>query len=146
VDRNTLRDILIQHFDAEEIRDLCFQLGIEADNLRGENKPAVIRELVGYADRRGELWKLIGMIFYNRPNLFWSNAYRSQAVADSTAVPSWFKGRDDQAKENDYCYEFLRDILVKVDRRLFRLVAVASVALMIGVFNTLALVLLVVTK
>jgi hypothetical protein len=41
-----LRLILSLHFDLEEFRTLCFDLGIDFDNLRGEGKEAKARELV----------------------------------------------------------------------------------------------------
>lgn len=54
-----LRRVLTERFDLEELRNLCFDLGIDFDNLRGEGKAAKARELVAYLQRRQELERLI---------------------------------------------------------------------------------------
>jgi hypothetical protein len=41
-----IRDLIQRHFDLEEFRDLCFRLGVSYDDLRGENLPGRIRDLV----------------------------------------------------------------------------------------------------
>jgi len=56
LDPVTLRRMLDDQFDLEEIKNLCFDLGIDFDDLRGEGKKA--REVVAYCQRRGRLQDL----------------------------------------------------------------------------------------
>ena len=65
VDHARLRQILAGKFDREEIQDLCFDLDIDFDGLRGEGKKA--RELVAYCRRHGRLEKLAARIAELRP-------------------------------------------------------------------------------
>lgn len=62
-----LLTLLNKHFDLEEFRMLCFTLGVDFDNLRGEGKSAKARELVVYMERRGQLDKLVAEIRRHRP-------------------------------------------------------------------------------
>ena len=56
VDPAALRRTLEEKFDLEEIQDLCFDLDIDFDDLRGERKKT--RELVLYCQRRDRLKEL----------------------------------------------------------------------------------------
>jgi DNA-binding NtrC family response regulator len=66
-----LRRALEERFDLEEIKNLCFDLEIEFDDLRGEGKKA--RTLVAYCRRHGRLEELATRIARLRPG-----ALRSQ--------------------------------------------------------------------
>lgn len=66
-----LRSAMAQAFDEEELRTLCFALGVDYDGLRGEGKTAKVRELVAYYMRRDRLNDLTQTIYKQRPNLFW---------------------------------------------------------------------------
>jgi DNA-binding NtrC family response regulator len=66
-DPATLRRILAGKFDREEIQDLCFDLDIDFDDLRGEGKKA--RELVAYCRRHGRLKELAVRIAELRPGV-----------------------------------------------------------------------------
>lgn len=46
-----LRQLLVESFDDNELRDLCFDLRIDYESLPGEGKSAKARELVQYCDR-----------------------------------------------------------------------------------------------
>ena len=50
-----LNDFIIQHFSMGEVRDLCFQLGLDSDDLDGSTRSEKARELVEYLRRRGRL-------------------------------------------------------------------------------------------
>ena len=65
VDHARLRQILAGKFDREEIQDLCFDLDIDFDGLRGEGKKA--REFVAYCRRHGRLEELAARIAELRP-------------------------------------------------------------------------------
>ena len=64
-DPATLRRTLDEKFDQEEIQDLCFDLGIDFENLPGEGKKA--REVVAYCQRRDRLKELSASITRLRP-------------------------------------------------------------------------------
>jgi cellulose synthase operon protein C len=58
---------LNKEFNLEELRELCFILGIEFDNISGSTKAAKARELVSYMQRRGLLDELAKAIQQLRP-------------------------------------------------------------------------------
>ncbi len=59
-----LREALDNHLNLEELRMLCFDLGMDFDDLAGENKVGRIRELILRCERQGQLPALIEI--YNR--------------------------------------------------------------------------------
>jgi DNA-binding NtrC family response regulator len=65
VDHARLRQTLTEKFDQEEIQDLCFDLDIDFDGLRGEAKKA--RELVAYCRRHDRMKELAARIAELRP-------------------------------------------------------------------------------
>jgi hypothetical protein len=72
--RTRLRRLLAAHFDAEELRTLCFDLGIDYDDLRGEGKAGKARELITYLERRGRLDELLTIATQLRPQVDWENS------------------------------------------------------------------------
>ena len=63
-----LHQVLRARFDREELRTLCFRLGVGYDDLRGEGHSARARELVLYMSRRtGGLERLRAAIEVARP-------------------------------------------------------------------------------
>lgn len=64
-----LRSLVAEHFDLEELRDLCFDLNVDFDDLRGEGKTAKARELIMYVQRRDRLNDLIVELKRLRPPL-----------------------------------------------------------------------------
>ena len=63
-----LRDFITRNFNDSELRDLCFDLDIEYENLGGDNKAAKARELVAYCQRHGRLTELEDTCRRLRPN------------------------------------------------------------------------------
>lgn len=53
---------LIDRFSKEELRTLCFDLGVEYEDLPGEGRAAKARELVAHLDRRDRLSELIQVV------------------------------------------------------------------------------------
>ena len=49
--RRQLRRKLDEHFDKEELRLLCFDLGVDFDNLPGDSKAIKAMELVALMER-----------------------------------------------------------------------------------------------
>jgi len=64
-----LRRILIDYFDEEELRTLCFDLGVDYDSLRGEGKAARARELVALVERTDRMANLEAAVRHERPTL-----------------------------------------------------------------------------
>ncbi|GAB4272182.1 MAG: hypothetical protein Kow0080_18340 [Candidatus Promineifilaceae bacterium] len=64
--RAQLRRALTEYFDMEELRTLCFDLGVDFDELPGAGLQAKARDLVHYWEKRGQLEKLVQAIRYER--------------------------------------------------------------------------------
>ena len=62
---------LTEHFDEEELRDLCFRLDVDYDNLPGAGKAGKARNLITYHERRRTLPALVAMCRQLRPNVDW---------------------------------------------------------------------------
>ncbi|MBN1247821.1 MAG: GTP-binding protein [Anaerolineae bacterium] len=54
-----LRRILVERFNTEELRTLCYDLGVSFDELGGTNRAGKARELVAYLARRERLGDLL---------------------------------------------------------------------------------------
>ncbi len=67
-----LVDQISRYFNLEEMRDLCFRLGIEYDDLPGEGKSAQVRELVMRVQRNGRLSELLPLLQQLRPHVQWA--------------------------------------------------------------------------
>ncbi len=66
-----LRDLLLEGFNREDLRDLCFELGIDYDDLPAEGRSAKARELVAYMNRHGRTAELVALCRAKRPHLDW---------------------------------------------------------------------------
>jgi len=96
------------HFNESELRDLCFQLAIDYEDLPGATKRDRIREIVEYCERRGSLPQLRELCSRLRPHVDWYEAQPSDntleilpdnALGSQTAQPQpkyyrEFFGRD----------------------------------------------------
>lgn len=66
-----LRQILATHFGASELRSLCFDLGIDYDDLPELGKTDKARALVEYLERRDRIPELVEIGQQLRPKLSW---------------------------------------------------------------------------
>lgn len=66
-----MRDLIDQHFTAEELRQLCFDLGIEYENLPGDTRIAKSQALVAYCLRHNRLPQLGAQCRRLRPDAAW---------------------------------------------------------------------------
>lgn len=57
-----LLQFIIDRFNKEELRTLCWELGVDYDDLRGEGKTAKALELVTYMQRRNRLHELAAKV------------------------------------------------------------------------------------
>lgn len=66
-----LRKNVTTHFDAGELQNLCFDLGVDYENLPGESKSDKAREMVEFMQRRERLHELVVMLKQRRPQGDW---------------------------------------------------------------------------
>lgn len=66
--RVQLRQVLIDYFNEDELRDLCFDLNIDYENLPGAGKAGKARELVAFAERHSRFQELVSHTHLLRPN------------------------------------------------------------------------------
>lgn len=64
-----LRTCIIKHFDLEEFRTLCSDLGVDYDSLRGEGKEGKVRELIARFQRREDQEHLVAIIRHERGSI-----------------------------------------------------------------------------
>jgi hypothetical protein len=53
MNQTEMRTYIVEHFNDDELRDLCFELGIDYESLTGSGKSAKARELVSFCERHG---------------------------------------------------------------------------------------------
>ncbi|MCA9972091.1 MAG: hypothetical protein KC425_17830, partial [Anaerolineales bacterium] len=68
---SSLHSLLDRYFNEEELRTLCFHLGVDYDNLGGRGKAANARELVTRLHRQQRLAALLDLARQERPNVAW---------------------------------------------------------------------------
>ncbi len=73
MNRSQLRRILVDHFDADELKTLCFELQIEYDDLLGTSRAGKARELITYLERRDRLPEVVKIGKAMRPNAPWES-------------------------------------------------------------------------
>ncbi len=69
VNRQALRQILDDAYSLSDLRDLCFELKVDFDDLPGEGQSAKARELVLYCEKRQMVAALVELIMRDRPHL-----------------------------------------------------------------------------
>lgn len=66
-----LRQLLTSLFNESELRTLCFDLGVDYENLPDPSKDGKVRELVLHAQRKGWLADLLKLATQSRPQASW---------------------------------------------------------------------------
>ncbi len=64
-----LRQILLDRFNEEELRTLCFDMALDYDMLPGRGKEGKARELLAYLERRNRLPELVELMLRARPDI-----------------------------------------------------------------------------
>ncbi len=82
IDLPRLREQLRALFSDSELRDLCFDLGIDYENLPGAAKGDKARELILHVERLGRLPELVGRVIELRPHI----GLNVQRLAERVAV------------------------------------------------------------
>jgi len=74
--RHELHKALNDKFSLEELSDLCFELGIERENVAGHNatRPELVRKLIEYCQRHDHLDRLRAAVLRMRPS--WRDGVR----------------------------------------------------------------------
>lgn len=70
--RIQLRDALLNHFNENELEDLCFELDVNYEDLPGSARPQKVRELISYFERLrpGRVQTLETYVREKRPHAF----------------------------------------------------------------------------
>jgi hypothetical protein len=76
-----LRENMIAHFSLSELQDLCFDLGIDDENLAGLTKGDKVRELIEYARRTDHLVELVDACRMRRPAVQWGQRIESAVTS-----------------------------------------------------------------
>ncbi len=85
MDKVQLAKQIDRYFDLEDLRALCFELGVDYDSLRGEGKAAQARELVLLMERTGRINELAQLCASHRPNVDWDAGPVAPTPAQSPA-------------------------------------------------------------
>ena len=70
-----LRDELARRFTKEELRGLCFDLGVDYDDLPSTTKTGQAQDLILYLERSGRLAELLALCRRLRPTAKWDDIW-----------------------------------------------------------------------
>lgn len=107
LDREFLRKHIYERFNIEELKYLCFNLGLDFEDLPGQSTSAIALSLVSHFERTGRLEELIQYLKKERPASDWSIFNAPQPRSE---IP--FKGLD-YFSEADASLFFGRETLVE---------------------------------
>lgn len=82
-----LHEALAEYFSLSELRDLCFKLNIEYENLSGEGKDDKARALVEHAQRHGLFDTVVAYVQKVRPNAHLGSAASAGSGSAAPATP-----------------------------------------------------------
>ena len=71
IDLPKLRRNLVAYFNKGELRDLCFDLGVDYESLEEQTRKGMARELVAHCERHEHIDKLLTICRQLRPNVSW---------------------------------------------------------------------------
>ncbi|VAW37441.1 hypothetical protein MNBD_CHLOROFLEXI01-3359 [hydrothermal vent metagenome] len=66
--RIRLRELMVRYFNKAELEALCFDLGIDKDDLPNATKPELAQEIILYCERHSKLEKLLEICRKQRPH------------------------------------------------------------------------------
>ncbi len=89
-----LRQQITDLFTLEELRVLCLDVGIRYDALSGDTIDTKAASLLAYADRRGQLSKLMAALQQERPHVKWPIPNTLQTLYDlrRNVRATWIEG------------------------------------------------------
>ncbi len=116
-----LRDFLVAHFNDNDLRDLCFEMGIEDEDVPGDTRSAKAREIVRYCQRHTRTEDLKAACAQLRPKQ-WAAAFPGAAPsAGPSATPVQAPAEAVQDDDLTIQRETLRAQLTDLKRRLGKL-------------------------
>ena len=83
-----LRKAISNRFSLSDIRSLCFDLGIEYEELGSGSKSDVITALIGYCQRNGRLNELQNYLQHERSFINWAELFANLPEPASDPRPS----------------------------------------------------------
>jgi len=72
-----LRQLLVEHYSTDGLKTLCFDLGIDYDELGGKGKTGQVRELLACLERRSRLSELVETGKQQRPDIPWDKLFKA---------------------------------------------------------------------
>ena len=85
-----LRRKLVDHFNDEELRTLCFDLEADYENLPAQGKEGKARELIAYLQRQGRLSDLMAACRQARPKVAWTDLHDGRPEDRDDQPPAGF--------------------------------------------------------
>ncbi len=82
----TLRQTLSSRLSEDELRSLCFDLGVDYENLGGEGKAGHARSLIGFFERRERLDELVAGCRSSLPDLPWDSLLGNENTSKAPSV------------------------------------------------------------
>lgn len=70
-----LYDLMKDHFDLDELREVVFELGLSVDDLTGATRPVLTMELIELVDRMGREPELVDILRRKRPTIRWPSDF-----------------------------------------------------------------------
>lgn len=126
-----LRQKIADLFNEDDVKNICFDLGVDYDALSGDNKIAKIRELISHMKRRGELQKLIEKCIKERPHAFRGLESQSSVQGSLDPLPvvlivDQFEKALHSSHDPKDLEKFLKELvfLLKRDRQIAKIVVV----------------------
>ena len=86
--KTALRQVLQERFSETNLRDMCYDLGIDYDALPGENKADRARELIVFCEQRQMLPELLRLGRESRSDIQWSEIGETSTQPASPAPAS----------------------------------------------------------
>jgi two-component system response regulator AtoC len=91
-----LRRILSTRLDEGDLRTVCFDLGLDFDDLPGEGRVNKARELIVYLEHRRRIPELLEMGYKLRPDVAWDNILEA---TEEASPPGRLQGKEYQLSE-----------------------------------------------
>ncbi|MAU00080.1 MAG: hypothetical protein CL608_23310 [Anaerolineaceae bacterium] len=82
---STLHKQIDQYFSFSEVRELCFELGVDHENIPGDHRSAFIRNLIVSLAKQNRLQELINHVRQERPHVDWQNVPADFQLPESVA-------------------------------------------------------------
>lgn len=79
-----LHENLLRYFSLDQLRTLCFDIGVDFDELTGDGKSGKARELVVFLDRHGRLHDLNNRCAELRPHVWHQSSLKGSHIAEKT--------------------------------------------------------------